>query len=586
MGSGKRRERGPAARKARRAPKRVGLDAAVEWLTAAVAAAEPGDPDRVVLMADLGVAHQTRYEARGDLADLDRAVTAKAAALDAAPPDHPDRAVLLSNLGFSLLTRYRRGRAEEDLTRATEACEAAVAASPAGRPGRDRRLANLADCRHAWFERTGHLDDLRAALAAVTACSADPMRFADIGLLHLKAFEPAGAADDVHRAVGALESALAGLPADDPDRAAITAGLSQALLLRYRITHVPADLDRGVELGAEAAAGAGPDLPPWPAAVVEVHRARRGGGHPAELDPAGWEAATALHRVWFERTYDEHDRRLALDAATRGIERAPEGHPERPRLPAHLAFLHRAGYSHDGDPAHLGAAFDAARQAADTGLPEHLEALGDLHRVRYERTGDLADLHAAVALVGQALATAAPDHPDRASTATALSTAHRMRFHHTGAPEDVLIAVGTALTAAANGTAPPEPLNALGLAHVARFAHSADPDDLDRAVAAVRAAVDATPEGDPERPGRLSNLAIALHSRHTRTGDPKTCGRRSRRPPPRSTPGTTTARCSPTWPPSTSPATGSPATPVSWNGPSPPRSRPSPRALPGTPTAP
>jgi CHAT domain-containing protein len=94
--------------------------------------------------------------------------------------------------------------------------------------------------------------------------------------------------------------------------------------------------------------------------------------------------------------------------------------------------------------------------------------VGNFLHTRYLVAGRMSDLHAAAALYERGLATLPPDHHDRATA-----------------------------------------LNSAGIVWLDLYDRLGEPDDLNQAVVHLANAVKASSDADPERPGRLANLAAA-----------------------------------------------------------------------------
>ena len=114
--------------------------------------ATPADgPDRPVMLSNLGVLLQRRFELTGELANLDAAIDAEQAAVAAIPPSDPRQARCLSNLGNALRIRFGQTGALADLDAAIKAGQAAVDATPHGNPDRAlTRSSTLTNPPSAW----------------------------------------------------------------------------------------------------------------------------------------------------------------------------------------------------------------------------------------------------------------------------------------------------------------------------------------------------------------------------------------------------------------------------------------------------
>ena len=143
--------------------------------------------------------------------------------------------------------------------------------------------------------------------------------------------------------------------------------------------------------------------------------------------------------------------------------------------------------------------------------------LGLVIREMYLRSGQQSMLDRALRTLEGAAATAR--HSSASQTAlTNLALGLQDRYLRTGDARDLARAV--AVSEQACETSPS--LNAaVMLGDLLRRRHESTgaPGDLDRAVGLLRAAVQATPDGAPERPRRLVDLAIALLDQHSEGGD-------------------------------------------------------------------
>ncbi|WBB50005.1 CHAT domain-containing protein [Verrucosispora sp. WMMA2044] len=111
---------------------------------AELAQREAEPEERVRIVRTLALSHLLRHQLTEDPAVLDEAVTLLRALADAAAASAGDRYRLLTNLGNALLIRFRTRRNAPDAREMLTAYRAAVAALPVDHPERTMCLSNLA----------------------------------------------------------------------------------------------------------------------------------------------------------------------------------------------------------------------------------------------------------------------------------------------------------------------------------------------------------------------------------------------------------------------------------------------------------
>ncbi|NKE61439.1 tetratricopeptide repeat protein [Lentzea sp. PSKA42] len=247
----------------------------------------------------------------------------------------------------------------------------------------------------------------------------------------------------------------------------------------------------------------------------------------------------------------------ALDRAVRlfrrAIDLAEYGHAELPRLRTNLGTALMTRFDRDGDQDDLDEAVEESEAAvadAPPGAPIQamcLSNLGITLLTRAKRLSSQQDLEDAAAAC-QAAVDGWPDHRDIEAMNTNLDTTLRAlanflgheaglndridatsdpaelsdllwnRFLLTGDPADLDRAVRVRQDALDAGESPADHLEGLGNLLRVRFIHFGRSEDLAASIAAGRAAIEATPPGDPELVGRRSTLANALSQRYQNGG--------------------------------------------------------------------
>jgi hypothetical protein len=249
--------------------RRVGIDRAVARLKAA-ARRLPG-------VVDLGNAALRRYRATGRLNDLETAVSAFERALRMTVPGQPNRPVVLGNLGLALIDRFGRNHLAADLDRAVALLEEAVRTTDPASAERSAALTNLGIAllagRHlrtdgAWAHRA--VDVLLQAVARTGNDDLERGRnLVNLGIALAERYRWDGDPSDLDRAAQVLEDA-AGAADNEPAR---LANLSAVLAERHTRLGMRADLDRALALidqaieqtthHAAAARADSADLPDW-----------------------------------------------------------------------------------------------------------------------------------------------------------------------------------------------------------------------------------------------------------------------------------------------------------------------------------
>ncbi|MBU6290109.1 MAG: CHAT domain-containing protein, partial [Chloroflexi bacterium] len=191
------------------------------------------------------------------------------AALARTPPESTDLPGRLGNLAIRLSTRYDLRGDPADLDRAVALQEEAVALTPAGSTSYPRRIGNLASRLSDRFDLRGDPTDLdravalqEEAVALTPASSIDrPLRLNRLSLRLSDRFDLRGDPADFDRAVALQEEAVALTPASSTSRPMRLHNLANRLSDRFDLRGDPADLDRAVALQEEAVQSSAPGSP-------------------------------------------------------------------------------------------------------------------------------------------------------------------------------------------------------------------------------------------------------------------------------------------------------------------------------------
>ncbi|WBB79548.1 CHAT domain-containing protein [Micromonospora sp. WMMD882] len=349
-------------------------------------------------------------------------------------------------------------------------------------------------------------DTVQAAIEAGRRAAAEdgPDRawaLGNLGGVLRAAFALTGDLRYLDEAITGVRRASALVPADGPDRARLLDNLGTLLFSRFQHTSDRATLTAAIEASRAAVVAEGSHGPVRADRrcnlVVALAEAHQQTGDLAALDEA-------------------------VDVARAAVAECdgPDGdQPTAARCLHYLAFCLRRRHRTTGARWALDEAIEAARRAV-AATPSHepgrLDRMTVLHAAlgdRFAVTGARADLAEQVSVAAAAEAITPPGHP------AYFDNRERLR-----AGREALARLTTGRAEpAADAT---DATDRAGLLadicgyRTAVFQHTRDLSEIERAVAAGREAVAATPPGHPDQARRLDNLGVALGELGGATGDP------------------------------------------------------------------
>ncbi|MBF6339366.1 CHAT domain-containing protein [Nocardia abscessus] len=247
-----------------------------------------------------------------------------------------------------------------------------------------------------------------------------------------------------------------------------------------------------------------------------------------ELRAACAGALVSALRLRFERTGDETDLAEAIRAGRDAVETTPAGHPSRPEHLSNLGTAFHRRFDAFGDPADLDDAIDLFHAAAE-GIPADsprrvisLSNLGVALHSRHILTASSADLDAAIE-AGWAAVNHLDSDPYATTYLDALARSLHARFESTGSATDLdeLFTVHRAMSAALPDGHPNRPWRLIELAVIQhdRFLRDRALSDLDQAIWHCRQAMEELPLDHPRRPTGVELLGRALLERFGRVGE-------------------------------------------------------------------
>ncbi|MER8235013.1 CHAT domain-containing protein [Streptomyces sp. NPDC094049] len=437
----------------------------------------------------------------GENAEMGAAVPLLQAAEQTAPADE------LPLIWYSLgcVWKHLADEAPECMTLAASDLDRAARAAE-GHPQRTRMWHELALVRLEQYENDRdirHLDDaIEARRAAVDTDSPESgWRFL-IGSALISRFRLVGIPADLDEAISWTADELTDMGDDSPHLPGLLGSFGNMLLERHALAGARTDLEGALvamRLGEQAA-------PP---------------GHP--LHTALHQNAHAVQRMW-DRGQDGDAEPPEADGDVRSTASpTPNAWPgEQPVDPGTLPPLVTglvARFLRSGDPDAMEAALRIADEAVHAlpGDPAALTARAAARFWHSRRSSEPAELTGAVEDARAATAATAPDDPEATVRLAALSLMLRVRFENLGDLDDLDAACAAAEAAVrladrrnpAHFTA----YTNLSAALLARFVVLRRPEDIDGAVAAGRTAVGSAPDGSESARAR-THLAAALQTRH------------------------------------------------------------------------
>lgn len=241
-----------------------GLAEAIGLLRADLAATPEAGYDRPELLATLGIALATRYEAAGGPDDIAESLRLLRAAVSGVPAGDRNRAGYLNSLGNTLLEWHTRTQDPETLAEAIAVLREARDQTPDDSPARVLHTATLvgAMLNTASPGQDDALLDEAIALIRQTLADSPP---GNVGLPALRNnlatallrraalhTETGAALADCGEAAASLETALAGLGEGHARRVPMLCNLALARYMRYSGTNDEADLADALETARQA----------------------------------------------------------------------------------------------------------------------------------------------------------------------------------------------------------------------------------------------------------------------------------------------------------------------------------------------
>jgi hypothetical protein len=244
-------------------------DRGIAWFRGLAGHLPPGDPQRSTALVGLSGALYSRYQHRGNRADLDEAVETGLRGADGRPPLDTGRATALINVSLALRTRFEHFGLPADIHWAVDTGRRALAACPADAADRPLVLGTLGATVRVLNEHTGNPAELAEAVsllrrAVATIPGGHPFLAThrnNLGCALVRQYERGPG--DGPLLDEAIEHLRRGAAQPHPRRGAYLANLGSALFRRWADARRPrpADLRESERVLTEAYGALGPQDP-------------------------------------------------------------------------------------------------------------------------------------------------------------------------------------------------------------------------------------------------------------------------------------------------------------------------------------
>ncbi|CCT76202.1 uncharacterized protein FFUJ_14165 [Fusarium fujikuroi IMI 58289] len=422
------------------------IDEAIQILKGEVHSMPKDDPNYHVQLMNLSTYLGTRYQEREEDSDLEEAISFARDASHSAESSSTDYFEALNNIGTLIGMRHDRSRKAVDLEEAKQVISEALQSIETSHSPRPSLLNNMANRLRVQFLITGDLDALEDAIHLAREATETEVNRRNkkalytLGTLLGDRFISTGEIADLNTSIEILESAIADIPANDPDRPGILNNLGIRFGDRYYRTWEIADLDRSIQYTREAvsmtpkrhvefaarsqnlAARVG-DRYRRIGRLTDLEDAIRIGSDLLTSDSLVSNRSAILNNLGirlndkYSRTGLFEDLNNAIQHATRAVDVLPPDHLELAGHLKNLGTLLNEKYMRTADAADYTTCVDIgvrALQAAPLGHSLHSSCLSNMARlffINFQKTGDLAQLEESIRMFREAVDSSPEDHP-------------------------------------------------------------------------------------------------------------------------------------------------------------------------------
>ncbi|CEL54140.1 hypothetical protein RSOLAG1IB_06851 [Rhizoctonia solani AG-1 IB] len=458
------------------------MEKSMEYYTHAMERTPNDHPNLPVLLSNLGIYHNVRFQRLGQLEDLSKSAEYYSLALTLTPDDHPDLPRRYADLGGLCGDRYHRLGNLDDGEKSIEYYSCALALTPEGHPNLPDRYADLGLSYNDRYRRLGEMADLEKSIEYyVHALSITPDghprlidRHGALGLTHADRYRRLGGIDDLEKSIKYKSLALALTPEDHPDLSRGYAALGGSYTDRYRRLGELDDLEKSIEYYSRALEIMPEDHPGLPRRYANL--------------------GVSYHDR-FRRLGEITDLERSIEYYSRAISITPEGHPDLPLWNADLGVSYHDRYGCLRRIDDLEKAIEYKSQALALTpedhpyLPDRHTELGDSYINRYQRLGELSDLQKATECNFRALSLTPDEHPDLPLRHFYWAISHYNQYQHTSDPSHLEISLSSFRKASQLSTGAPR--DVFSYAH--RWAKLATERTYLNPIEAFRATIDLLP---------------------------------------------------------------------------------------------
>jgi tetratricopeptide (TPR) repeat protein len=521
--------------------------------------------NRAMFLNNLGFALCARYYLVGHIDDLNAAVSAAEEAVKACTDNHPNRAMYLYNLGNALVARVchceegeRKDEDEkdeliDDLNAAVDAFYKAVKNTSGDHPGREMYLTNYGYTITLRIRLTGScsVDELNSAISACEEAvkmipDIHPNRVTFVSNLYLALvarLERSKLRDEMQIILDEHEKTLAAAPSplSDPDRVALLDNVCKSLHRQFESLGLD---DNSNELDEPAQANTNDetdnDNVPQKHPLSNSGQADMCKASQERLVQSGFSNSSRQRSrsdqpqninnhsaaVGQTRVIDGLNSKIkALEDAVKSI---PPNNPERPDKLNEFGNALRYRFKLTGQMKDLNRAIEVYEDATKFDIPYRMCILNNLGGAlisRFEKTGSIDDFDRGIQSIEAAMESK-PEESHRVSFADHLARALYTRFRITRSPEhlDKIVEIyrdimrDIMMSTSEHDSNQAIYLLKFGVSLWERFEITTDIDDLNKAIQALKSAVQSLPQEDNVRVHVLNSLGCTLKTRFQWTG--------------------------------------------------------------------
>ncbi|KAE9403515.1 TPR-like protein [Gymnopus androsaceus JB14] len=493
------------------------IDSAIATLKEAVKLTLDGDAHKCSWLSSLGNAYQSRFGHLGEVSDIESAIVALKEAIKLTPDGNANKLPQLDYLGSAYQLRFHHLGDLSDIESAIVALKQAVELAPDGHASKSSLLNNLGNVYHLQFVHLGELSGINNAIVTLKeAIKLTPdghankiLQLSNLGTTYHSRFSHLRELGDIESAIVALKQAVELAADDHADKSQLLNNLGKAYHSRFGHLRELSDIESAI-VALNQAVKLTPD------------------GHHKK---SGWfRDLSEVYRTRFSQLGEVSDIESAIVALKQAMELIPDGHADKYPYLSDLGIAYELRFGHLGELGDIESAIVALKQAFILSPDDHankslcLNNLSLVYQTRFRHLGDSDDLKTAIMALKQAIELTPDGHPSKSGLLNNLRDAYWSRVGYLGELSDLestITALKQAVELTPDGHIKKSSwLNKLGKAYLSRFSRlgevddikSAIPSDIASAIAALKQAVELTPDGFANKSRCLYDLGRAYYS--------------------------------------------------------------------------